>query len=86
MVWAGGGPALPEGVDPPYLRLLKGEWPPFVKYKFFDNYRKKYILTGSFAPVVHGMTVILCVGYAMDYYFHLRHERHSAQRKRLRRG
>ena len=85
MVWAGGGPAIPEGVDPPYLRALKGEMS-FMKSNFFKNYQSNFIKTSSFKPIIHVMVMVTSIGYVMDYAFHLRHERHSAQRKRLQAG
>ena len=51
---------------PPYLALLKGE-SLFSKMEWFKNYQKTYIFTGRFRPVIHVMSFICVLGYAMEY-------------------
>ena len=71
--------------DPAYLKALKGEMP-IQKMGMFQNYYKTYIATSRFTPVVHVISGIMLIGYAMEFGFHLKHERHSAQQKRLEHG
>ena len=71
--------------DPPYLKALKGEMP-VMQMGWFRNYKNQFISTGSFRPVVHVIAGVMTLGYFMDFAFHLRHERHSAIRKRMAAG
>ncbi|KAJ1471403.1 hypothetical protein T484DRAFT_2026107 [Baffinella frigidus] len=41
---------------------------------WLDMYHAEYIQTGSFTPVYHVIIFMWCIGYANDYYGHLRHE------------
>ena len=70
--------------DPPYLRLLKGEsWP--MNMEFMRNYQAKYFNTSRFRPVMHVIGFVMVLGYCLEYP-HLKHEKHSAQRKRALEG
>lgn len=47
-----------------------------VYAKFAKNYNAKYMRTGSFMPIVHGMFLFGGLGYMMEFS-HLVHERQS---------
>ena len=72
-------------MDPPYLQALKGEMP-IMKMGWFKSYKANFIDANRFRPVVHVIAGIMTLGYFMDFAFHLRHERHSAIRKRMAAG
>merc|ERR1719199_1312007 len=40
----------------------------------FEKYHEQCIKTGSAYPIYHTILFMWCVGYANDYYGHLRHE------------
>ena len=61
--------------DPPYLAALKGEFG-VTKMGWFQSYKKAYIDTGRFRPVLHIIGFVCCIGYLMEYP-HLRRKRHA---------
>eukprot|EP00320_Phaeocystis_rex_P007890 CAMPEP_0119068684 /NCGR_PEP_ID=MMETSP1178-20130426/11143_1 /TAXON_ID=33656 /ORGANISM="unid sp, Strain CCMP2000" /LENGTH=74 /DNA_ID=CAMNT_0007050397 /DNA_START=44 /DNA_END=268 /DNA_ORIENTATION=+ len=67
-------------MDPPYLQALKGEMP-IMKMGWFKSYKAAFIDASRFRPVVHIITGVMCFGYTLEYFHHLRHTRHKALRK-----
>jgi len=59
---------------------------PIQKMGWFMNYKKAFIDTSKFTPVVHIISTVMILGYMIEFTSHLRHERHSAQAKRLASG
>ena len=60
-------------MDPPYLQALKGEMP-IMKMGWFKSYKANFIDAHRFRPVVHIITGIMCLGYTLEYFHHLRRE------------
>ena len=60
-------------MDPPYLQALKGEMP-IMKMGWFKSYKASFIDAHRFRPVVHVITGIMCLGYTLEYFHHLRRE------------
>ncbi|EMC91866.1 hypothetical protein BAUCODRAFT_152229 [Baudoinia panamericana UAMH 10762] len=63
-----------------YERLPRGKAPEPKAKGFFDWYRLRY-MTGrnpSVMPLVHIIGGMLVIGYAQNYYFHLRHHKNNA--------
>ena len=60
-------------MDPPYLQALKGEMP-IMKMGWFKSYKANFIDANRFRPVVHIITGIMCLGYTLEYFHHLRRE------------
>ena len=60
-------------MDPPYLQALKGEMP-IMKMGWFKSYKANFIDAHRFRPVVHIITGIMCLGYTIEYFHHLRRE------------
>ena len=52
--------------DPPYLAALKGEYG-VTKMGWFQSYKKAFIDTGRFRPVLHIIGFVVCVGYLMEF-------------------
>jgi len=71
--------------DPAYLKALKGEMP-IQQMGWFKSYKKAFIDTSRFTPIVHIITGVMILGYTIEFASHLRHERHAAQAKRLAAG
>ena len=65
-------------MDPPYLQALKGEMP-IMKMGWFKSYKANFIDAHRFRPVVHVITGIMCLGYTLEYFHHLRRERSPAR-------
>ena len=65
-------------MDPPYLQALKGEMP-IMKMGWFKSYKAAFIDAHKFRPVVHVITGIMCLGYTLEYFHHLRRERSPAR-------
>merc|ERR1712060_169922 len=76
-----GDPSFPSSGTPPYLKALKGELP-MQQWGFAQNY-KKFFDTGSVRPLFHICIFVGVVGYTLDYWRHLRFERHSVKAKQL---
>ena len=60
-------------MDPPYLQALKGEML-IMKMGWFKSYKANFIDAHRFRPVVHVITGIMCLGYTLEYFHHLRRE------------
>lgn len=60
-------------MDPPYMQALKGEMP-IMKMGWFKSYKASFIDAHRFRPVVHVITGIMCLGYTLEYFHHLRRE------------
>ena len=50
--------------DPAYLKALKGEMP-IMKMGWFQSYKKAFIDTGRFTPIVHIITGVMIGGYLL---------------------
>ena len=59
--------------DPAYLKALKGEMP-IMKMGWFQSYKKAFIDTGRFTPIVHVITGVMIGGYLLEFATHLRRE------------
>ena len=59
--------------DPAYLKALKGEMP-IMKMGWFQSYKKAFIDTGRFTPIVHIITGVMIGGYLLEFATHLRRE------------
>ncbi|EOD35757.1 hypothetical protein EMIHUDRAFT_455270 [Emiliania huxleyi CCMP1516] len=73
-------PRFPATGEAPYMSVLKGDT---FFARTFPNYKKMFFDKGSFRPVVHAMLVVGFIGYTLDYFQHLRFERHSYKEKHL---
>ena len=55
------------------MQALKGEMP-IMKMGWFKSYKASFIDAHRFRPVVHVITGIMCLGYTLEYFHHLRRE------------
>ncbi|AAS51429.2 ACR203Wp [Eremothecium gossypii ATCC 10895] len=60
-----------------YKALPQGPAPVRQATGMIGKYRAKYFDgdNASGKPIVHFAIFVLCLGYSMDYYFHLRHHK-----------
>lgn len=54
----------------PFFKVLKGEGP-LSNYAWFRNYHAKYFVPGRLAPLTHICLFLGCLGYSMEYAYHL---------------
>ncbi|KAI4129829.1 MAG: hypothetical protein LQ347_003622 [Umbilicaria vellea] len=62
-----------------YEKLPRGPAPDVKPKGLFGRYQARYFgKNPSAAPIVHVIGALLLLGYANNYYFHLRHHKNNA--------
>ncbi|KAF2838821.1 mitochondrial F1F0 ATP synthase-like protein subunit F [Patellaria atrata CBS 101060] len=62
-----------------YEKLPRGPAPEPQAKGLLARYRKRYFgKNPSAAPIVHVIGGLILIGYAQNYYFHLRHHKNNA--------
>ncbi|KAI9797432.1 MAG: hypothetical protein M1833_005472 [Piccolia ochrophora] len=62
-----------------YEKLPRGPAPEIKATGLLGRYRARYFgKNTSAAPIVHVIAALLALGYAQNYYFHLRHHKNNA--------
>ncbi|KAL3426039.1 mitochondrial f1f0 atp synthase subunit f [Phlyctema vagabunda] len=63
-----------------YEKLPRGAAPEIKAKGLAGRYRARYFSgeNASGAPIVHVVAGVLIIGYAQNYYFHLRHHKNNA--------
>ncbi|RPA85395.1 mitochondrial F1F0 ATP synthase subunit [Ascobolus immersus RN42] len=62
-----------------YTKLPKGQAPKGQYKGPFSWYANRYFIERQSAmPLVHLISVMIAIGYAQNYYFHLRHHKNNA--------
>jgi len=63
-----------------YSKLPRGPAPVEAPKGILGRYQAKHFSgkNASAKPIIHGIVLILVVGYAQAYYFHLRHHKNHA--------
>ncbi|KAK4459247.1 mitochondrial F1-F0 ATP synthase subunit F of fungi-domain-containing protein [Cladorrhinum samala] len=62
-----------------YSKLPRGSPSEVKPTGILGRYQAKYFgKNPSAAPIVHAIAFIVAVGYAQNYYFHLRHHKNNA--------
>ncbi|KAK3491622.1 mitochondrial F1-F0 ATP synthase subunit F of fungi-domain-containing protein [Neurospora crassa] len=62
-----------------YEKLPRGPAPEIKPQGFWGKYQAKHFgKNPSAKPIVHAIVGLLIVGYAQNYYFHLRHHKNHA--------
>ncbi|TVY18636.1 ATP synthase subunit f [Lachnellula arida] len=62
-----------------YEKLPRGAAPEIKPKGFLGRYQARYFgKNASATPIIHAVVVLLAVGYAQNYYFHLRHHKNNA--------
>ncbi|KAL7275735.1 ATP synthase f chain, mitochondrial precursor [Rhizina undulata] len=62
-----------------YGKLPRGPAPEVKPTGFFGRYQAKYFgKKPSAMPLVHVIGGLILIGYAQNYYFHLRHHKNNA--------
>ncbi|MCJ1249821.1 hypothetical protein MMC30_007047 [Trapelia coarctata] len=62
-----------------YEKLPRGPAPEIKATSLMGRYRARYFgKNPSAAPIVHVILFLLTLGYANNYYFHLRHHKNNA--------
>ncbi|KAF2273003.1 uncharacterized protein EI97DRAFT_436438 [Westerdykella ornata] len=62
-----------------YEKLPRGPAPEREAKGLFGRYQKAYFgKNASAKPLVHAIVVLTLLGYAQNYYFHLRHHKNNA--------
>ncbi|KAK0645499.1 mitochondrial F1-F0 ATP synthase subunit F of fungi-domain-containing protein [Cercophora newfieldiana] len=62
-----------------YEKLPRGPAPEVKATGFFGRYQAKHFgKNPTVKPVIHALVGLLIVGYAQQYYFHLRHHKNNA--------
>lgn len=63
-----------------YARLPQGQAPVVTSKNWFERYKATYFDgRGRGQPILYAIAVLILFGYSLDYYFHLRHHKHSIQ-------
>jgi len=62
----------------PFFKILKGNGP-LSNFTWFRNYHSKYIVTGRLWPLTQVCLFLGCLGYSMEYAYHLQYERHGVR-------
>ncbi|KAL5349248.1 ATP synthase f chain, mitochondrial precursor [Pseudogymnoascus australis] len=62
-----------------YEKLPRGAAPEAKAKGIWGRYQAKYFgKNPSGAPIVHVIIAVIAIGYAQNYYFHLRHHKNNA--------
>ncbi|RDW80839.1 hypothetical protein BP5796_05537 [Coleophoma crateriformis] len=63
-----------------YEKLPRGAAPATQGKGFGGRYRAKYFSgkNASATPIIHAIAGLVLIGYAQNYYFHLRHHKNNA--------
>ncbi|CAG8954798.1 hypothetical protein HYFRA_00004723 [Hymenoscyphus fraxineus] len=62
-----------------YEKLPRGSAPEIKPKGLFARYQHAYFGKNSSAtPIIHVIAGLLAIGYAQNYYFHLRHHKNNA--------
>ncbi|ELR09183.1 F-type H+transporting ATPase subunit F [Pseudogymnoascus destructans 20631-21] len=62
-----------------YEKLPRGAAPEVKAKGIWGRYQAKYFgKNPSGAPIVHVIIAVIAIGYAQNYYFHLRHHKNNA--------
>ncbi|EGY20521.1 mitochondrial F1F0 ATP synthase subunit F Atp17 [Verticillium dahliae VdLs.17] len=63
-----------------YERLPQGPAPQVQAKGILGRYQAKHFdgKNASAKPIIHAIAVLLVLGYAQNYYFHLRHHKNNA--------
>ncbi|KFX93785.1 hypothetical protein V495_03724 [Pseudogymnoascus sp. VKM F-4514 (FW-929)] len=62
-----------------YEKLPRGAAPEVKAKGIWGRYQAKYFgKNPSGAPIVHVIVAVIAIGYAQNYYFHLRHHKNNA--------
>ncbi|KAK0744200.1 mitochondrial F1-F0 ATP synthase subunit F of fungi-domain-containing protein [Schizothecium vesticola] len=63
-----------------YEKLPRGPAPQVKATGLLGRYQARYFAgkNASATPIIHAICLILVVGYAQNYYFHLRHHKNNA--------
>ncbi|KAK3949978.1 mitochondrial F1-F0 ATP synthase subunit F of fungi-domain-containing protein [Pseudoneurospora amorphoporcata] len=62
-----------------YEKLPRGPAPEIKASGFWGKYQAKHFgKNPTVKPVIHAIVGLLIVGYAQNYYFHLRHHKNNA--------
>jgi len=62
-----------------YEKLPRGPAPEPVAKGLMARYQKRYFgKNPSATPIIHLLAVLVGIGYAQNYYFHLRHHKNNA--------
>ncbi|QSZ34572.1 hypothetical protein DSL72_006166 [Monilinia vaccinii-corymbosi] len=62
-----------------YEKLPRGPAPEIEAKGFWRKYQAKHFGKNSSAtPIIHVLIILVGVGYAQNYYFHLRHHKNNA--------
>ncbi|RFU26859.1 hypothetical protein B7463_g9477, partial [Scytalidium lignicola] len=62
-----------------YEKLPRGAAPEVKAKGLMGRYQARYFgKNSSVAPIIHVIGVLVLLGYAQNYYFHLRHHKNNA--------
>ncbi|KAH9832363.1 ATP synthase subunit f, mitochondrial [Teratosphaeria destructans] len=61
-----------------YEKLPRGQAPPLQPRGLLQRYQQRYMAKGSGVPLLHLLGGLMLIGYAQNYYFHLRHHKNHA--------
>ncbi|KAL6860604.1 ATP synthase f chain, mitochondrial precursor [Amphichorda felina] len=62
-----------------YEKLPRGAAPEIKAKGLLGRYQAKYFgKNASVTPIIHFLVFLIGVGYAQNYYFHLRHHKNNA--------
>lgn len=62
-----------------YEKLPRGPAPEVQAKGFWGKYQAKHFGKNPTArPIAHAVIILLVIGYAQQYYFHLRHHKNNA--------
>ncbi|KAF2121524.1 mitochondrial F1F0 ATP synthase subunit F Atp17 [Lophiotrema nucula] len=62
-----------------YEKLPRGPAPEIKPKGLLQRYQNRYMgKKASPAPLLHAIVVLAAIGYAQNYYFHLRHHKNNA--------
>ncbi|EPE36782.1 hypothetical protein GLAREA_08945 [Glarea lozoyensis ATCC 20868] len=62
-----------------YEKLPRGSAPEVKPKGLMGRYQAKYFgKNASPAPIIHIIAFMMAIGYAQNYYFHLRHHKNNA--------
>ncbi|KAF3060113.1 hypothetical protein Trihar35433_10165 [Trichoderma harzianum] len=62
-----------------YEKLPRGAAPEIKGKGLLGRYQAKYFgKNASATPIVHALLFLIGIGYAQNYYFHLRHHKNNA--------
>ncbi|KAJ9149065.1 hypothetical protein NKR23_g4608 [Pleurostoma richardsiae] len=62
-----------------YEKLPRGPAPEVQPKGFLGKYQAKHFGKNPTAkPIIHAIVLLVAIGYAQNYYFHLRHHKNNA--------